>query len=74
MAAVRGTAPVLPARKGAVALSVFEEATPSGERTVAGCACDADARGAVEARTCPACGWSGSVDALLARGNDSARG
>jgi len=48
-----------------LALSVFEEATPSGERTVAGCACDADARGAVEARTCPACGWSGSVDALL---------
>ena len=46
-------------------LSVFEEATPSGERTLVGCASDAEARGAVEARTCPACGWAGSVDALL---------
>lgn len=48
-----------------LALSVFEEATPSGERTVVGCACDADARGAAEARTCVSCGWTGSVDALL---------
>ena len=46
-------------------LSVFEEATPSGERMVMACGCDADARGAVEARTCVSCGWTGSVDALL---------
>jgi len=50
-----------------MALSVFEEAVPSGERTVVGCGCDADARGAVEARLCGSCGWTGSVDALLPR-------
>lgn len=46
-------------------LSVFQEALPSGERTLVACGCDGDARGAVEARVCPACGWTASVDALL---------
>jgi len=46
-------------------LSIFEEASPAGERTVVACGCDADARGALEARHCGACGWAGSVDALL---------
>lgn len=46
-------------------LSVFEEASLAGERTVVACGCDADARGALEARYCGACGWAGSVDALL---------
>ena len=46
-------------------LSVFQEALPFGERTVIACGCDGDARGARESRTCPACGWTASVDTLL---------
>lgn len=48
-----------------LSVSVFEEALPCGDRTVLACECDADARGALEARACPACGWAASVDALL---------
>jgi len=46
-------------------LSVFQEALPSGERTLVACGCDGEARGALEARVCPDCGWTASVDALL---------
>ena len=52
-------------QKKGLDLSIFEEASSGGERTVAACACDADARGALEARYCGACGWAGSMDALL---------
>ncbi|MFA0887929.1 MAG: YbaK/EbsC family protein [Synergistales bacterium] len=48
-----------------LSVSVFEEALSCGERTLVTCSCDADARGALEARTCPGCGWTASVDALL---------
>jgi len=46
-------------------LSVFQEALPFGERTLVACSCEGEARGALEARVCPACGWTASVDALL---------
>lgn len=51
-----------------MALSVFEEATSTGARTVIGASCDADSRGALEGRTCPHCGWAGSIDVLLGEG------
>lgn len=50
-------------------VSVFEEALPSGERTVVASACAPDSRGAVEARNCPSCGWTASADVLLPKEN-----